>query len=228
MKRDICIAIALFFLGGSLYGQYKSITVPAGTTIGDNFPISVRYLYPEFVQGQIILKNGLSSGAMLNYNMLRDAIDIIQGNDTITILRKQELRYVIADVDTFIYMSGYAKLIYGEKLRIYSKDRFYLKEILKKGAMGSVNRSAAIGSYSKVDDFALPYEFLIPEDMVFRREVSYHIATSSGTFEPFTKKNVLKLFSFHKAEVQKYLKANKVNFEKQEDVIKFAEYLSTL
>ena len=235
MKRDICIAIALFLFWGSLYGQYKSITVPAGTKIIESFPPSVRYMYPQFIEGDVILNNGLSSSCMINYNMLHDDMEFIQDNDTVTIVKKKELKYVTVDSDTFIFMPGYMKnvpgymkLIYGQKLKIYCKDKINLKDILKRGAMGSVNRTAAIGSFSDFEATGIPYDLIVPEDYVFKREITYYIATSSGTFEPFKKKNVLKLFSFHKAEVQKYLKTNKVNFEKQEDVIKFAEYLSTL
>ena len=97
--------------------------------------------------------------------------------------------------------------------------------------MGAVNRSAAIGSFSDAEYRGLPYDLVVPEDYVYKREVAYYIATPSGALEPFKRKNVLNLFSynkFHKAEIQKYLKTNNINFDKQEDVIKLAEYLSTL
>ena len=228
-REIISVMVAMFLFCGCLCGQYKSIIVPAGTKIIESFPPSERYFYPQFMEGKLVLNNGLSSTGLINYNMLLDDMEVIQDdNDTLTILKKRELQYVIVENDTFIYMQGYAKHIYGQKLKIYCKDRIYLKEILKKGAMGTVNRSAAIGSFSDFEDFGVPYQLVAPEDMVFKREVSYHIATSRGTLESFKKKNILKLFSSQKSEIKKYLKANKINFEKQEDVIEFAEFLSTL
>ena len=228
MKRRTCVIVVMFLFGGCLFGQYKSLIAPSGTKIVESFPPSVRYFYPEFVQGQVVLNNGLSSSAMINYNMLHDNMDVISDNDTLAILKKRDLKYVIVDNDTFIYMPGYGRLIYEQKLKVYCKDRFYLKEILKKGAMGTVNRSAAIGAFSDMESAGVPYDLIVPEDMVFKREVSYFFATSSGTYEPFKKKNILKLFSHNKTDIQKYLKTNKINFEKQEDVIKLAGFLSTL
>ena len=232
MKKQIYLVITMLLLGGCLYGQYQSITVRAGTKIIDNFPPSVRYMYPQFVEGQVVLNNNQISTSMLNYNLLRDEIDFIQENDTVTIVRKRDLKYVIAESDTFVYMpAGYMKLIYVQKLKIYCQDRFYLKEILKRGAMGAVNRSAAIGSFSDAEYRGLPYDLVVQEDYVYKREIAYYIATPSGALEPFKKTNVLNLFSynkFHKAEIQKYLKTNNINLEKQDDVIKLAEYLSTL
>jgi hypothetical protein len=209
--------------------------VSAGTTVAENFPFSVKYFYPQFVEGTIVLNNNNYTTCMLNYNMLRDEIEIIQNNDTLTIARKRDLKYVIAESDTFIYIPGNMKLVNGyvkpiyAPLKVFCKDRIYLKEILKRGAMGAVNRSAAIGSLSIVEDLhALTYNFIIPEDMVFRREVSYFITNPSGNLEPFKKKNIQKLFPRHKSDINRYLKANKISFDRYEDVIKFAEYLSTL
>ena len=228
MKRNFCLMISMFLFCGCLCGQYKSIIAPAGTKIIESFPPSVRYLYPKFIEGQVVLQNGLISTCMINYNMLHDDMDIIQDNDTLRILRKRELKYAIVENDTFIYAQGYMKHIYGDKLKIYCKDRIYLKEILKRGAMGAVNRSGAIASYSDFEAQGIPYDLIVPEDMVFKREVSYHIATSRGTYELFKKKNILKLFSHHKSEVKKYIKDNKTNFDRQEDVIKLADFLSKL
>ena len=228
-NRKITTIVALFLFWGSIYGQYNPIVVPADSKISDIFPSSVRYMYPQFVEGEIVLQNGLSSTYMINYNMFHDEIEFINNNDTLTIGRKRELEYAIAESDTFIYAPGYMKFIYGQKLKVYCKDKFYLKEILKRGAMGAVNRTAAIASYSYVDDLAaISYNLVVSDDHVFKREIAYYIATSNGAFEPIKKKNILKLFSFQKDEVKKYLKANKINFEKQEDVIKFAKFLETL
>ena len=232
MKRKISVIITMLLLGGCLYGQYQSITVRAGTKIINSFPPEVRYMYPQFVEGQVVLNNNQISTAMINYNLLRDEIDFIQDNDTVTIVRKRDLKYVITESDTFVYMpAGYMKLIYDQKLKVYCKDKINLKDILKRDGMGAVNRSAGISSFGDNEYRGLPYDLVVQEDYVYKREVAYYIATPSGALEPFKKTNVLNLFSynkFHKAEIQKYLKINKINFEKQEDVIKLAEYLSAL
>ncbi|MDR2887529.1 MAG: hypothetical protein LBV26_05960 [Bacteroidales bacterium] len=228
MRKNIFVITVLLLFCGCLCGQYKSITIPAGTRIIDNFPPSVRYLYPQFVQGEIVMKNGIYTAGMINYNMLHDEIDLLHNNDTVTLIKKQELRYVIADSDTFIYMPGYAKLIYGQQLKIYCRDRFFLKDILEKGAFGVPNRTAAIGQYSDTAERGIPYDLVLNEDMVFKREVAYYIATSSGIYRPFKKKNILSLFSHNKADVKKYIKTYNINLEKQEDIIKLAEFLSKL
>jgi len=229
MKRKIYVIITMLLFGGCLYGQYKSITVRAGTKIIDNFPPLVRYMYPQFVEGQVVLNNNQISTAMINYNMLQDEIDFIQDNDTTTIVMKRDLKYVIAESDTFVYMpTGYMKLIYDQKLKVYCRDKINLKDILKRDGMGAVNRSAGISSFSDNEYRGLPYDLVVQEDYVFKREASYLIATPRGTLEPFKKNTILVLFRYHRTEINRYIKANKINFDKQEDVIKLAKYISTL
>ena len=227
-NRLKCAIIAMFLFCGCLYGQYESIVAPAGTKIIDNFPPAIRYLYPQFAEGQIVLRNNQSLACMINYNMLQDEMEFIQDNDTLAFVRKRDLKYIITENDTFTYNSGYVKFICGQEVKVYCKEKINLKDILKKGAMGVVNRSAAIESCGSMDSQTISYDLAASEDMVFKREVSYYITTSSGVLEQFKKQNVLKQFSNHKAEIQKYLKSNKINFQKHEDVIKFAEYLSAL
>lgn len=228
LKRNVCAIIAMFLFCGCLCGQYKSVVVPAGTKIIDNFPPSMRYLYPEFVQGKIILKNNQALACMINYNMLQDEIEFLQNNDTLAIVKKKDLKYIIADNDTFTYNSGYMKFISGQELKIYCQGKFYLKDILKIGAMGTVNRSAGIESNSSMVNGAFSYDLAVSEDYVYKREVSYYITTSSGILTQLKKQNILNNFSNHKADIQKYLKNNKIDFQKQEDVIKLAGYLSAL
>ena len=228
MKRNICVIVAIFIFCGCLCGQHKSITVPAGTKISESFPPSVRYLYPEFLAGQIVLNNGISSPCMINYNMFFDDMEILQDNDTVRILRKRDMKYAIIENDTFIYVQGYMKHIHGQSLKVYCKDRIYLKDVLKVGAMGVVNRTGAISSYGSIDEMGMSYDLVVPEDHVFRREISYHIATSRGTYELFKRQNILKMFPRNKGEIRRYIRANKINFGKQEDVIKLTEFLLKL
>ena len=228
LQRNVCAIIAMFLFCGCLCGQYRNVVVPAGTKIIDNFPPSMRYLYPEFVQGKIVLKNDKSSSCMVNYNMLQDEIEFLQDNDTLSIVKKKDLKYIIADNDTFIYNSGYVKFVSGQDLKIYCKDKFYLKEILKRDGMGAVNRSAAIESNSSMGNQTVSYDLAVSEDYVYRREISYYIITSNGSIEQLKKQDILNLFSNHKSNIQKYLKDNKIDFQKQEDVVKLAGYLSAL
>jgi hypothetical protein len=99
---------------------------------------------------------------------------------------------------------------------------------VKKGAMGAPNRTSSVDSYSSIPIDGRLYDVTNADDMEFQRTLEYYILTPSGDLIEFRKKNVMELYPQKEAEIQKYLKSNKVNFEKQEDLLRFADFLAGL
>jgi hypothetical protein len=52
--------------------------------------------------------------------------------------------------------------------------------------------------------------------------------TPEGEYVDFKKKTVLQIFPKKSAEIENYLRKNKVNFELKDDIIRFADYLDSL
>ena len=229
MKKTLSIITAVFLIFGSVQAQYyKRITVEAGTKVADKFPPAVRYLYPQFVDGQVFMKTGAVNEASLNYNLLLGEIEFLQGKDTLVIARKKDVYVVTVALDTFIYKSSYLKLIHSGTVKVCLRDKIELKDIVKKGAMGAPNRTSSVGSYSSLPLDGKLYELVPIDDMEFQRTVEFFILTSSGELVEFRKKNVMELYPAKEDEIQKYLKSNKVNFELQEDIVRFADFLAGL
>jgi hypothetical protein len=226
MKKVLSVIFATYYLSGCLYAQkYESVTVKAGTKVEDWFPYQERYLYPQFITGEVFLKSGSSSSAELNFDMLLGEISFLKGLDTMIINRKGDIDIITVEQDTFIYRDAYYKIIHSGRLKVCAKDQIKLIEIVKQGAFGTSNRSSAGESYGSMSinkDFIY---LVTTDDMVFRRDVGFYILTSNNEIVSFRKKKVIDLYLNKKAEIEKYLKANKVNFESQTDVLRFAEWL---
>jgi len=229
MKKTISIITAALLVFSSLQAQYyKRITVEAGTKVADKFPPAVRYFYPQFIDGQVFMINGVVSTARLNYNLLLGEIEFVQDNDTLVISRKKDVNIVTIAQDTFIYKTTYLMLIHSGTVKVCLRDKIVLKDIVKKGAMGSANRTSSVDSYSSLPVGGKLYELVPSDDMEFQRSPEFYILTSSGELIEFRKKNVMELFPSKEDEIQKYLKSNKVNFELREDIVRFADFLAGL
>jgi hypothetical protein len=226
MKKLIVLIYFSFFLAFALSGQkYESLTVKAGRKIKDYYPYSERYMYPQFVQGKVILKNGNSNSALLNYDLLLGEIAFLKGSDTLIINRKSDLNSVIIQQDTFIYRNSYYRSIHSGKLNVFSRDRIKCIEIVKQGVMGTSNRSSAGESYSSIPMDGKFVNLVATDDIVLKRDVEFYILPSNNELVAFKKKNVIELYLNKKAEIDKYLKSNKVNFDSQTDILRFSEWL---
>lgn len=229
MKKILFFASSILILNISVSAQKNEpITVKAGYKILDFFPVSIRYRYPEFATGQVLFKNGTVNTTRLNYNFLIDEMEFIQGRDTLSIIRKKDIRMVVVAQDTFYYDNGYLEQITGNPVRVGLRQRIKLKEVLKKDSYGTSSSGSATNSYSMLPTDGNFYKLTANEDMVFQKTMEYYVATSSSGFVQCKKKSVLQLFPQKADEIQKYLKTNKIDFDSREDLLKLAEYLKNL
>ncbi len=226
MKTLLLIPFLSLILPLTLNSQEPDqIIVPASTKVADCFPPEVRYLYPGFYAGQVILHNGNHNSANLNYNFLFGEIEFLRGRDTLTIINKKEVRSVIIAKDTFLLDNGYIRLICSGPVRVGLKEVFSLKDILRKGAMGTNNRTSAVDTYNTIPLDGRIYDMVPNEDWVFRKTKEYYFSVRSGEFLPFNRRNVLKIFPEQKKTIEEYLKSEKINFDSRNDLLQLAGFL---
>ena len=227
MKKNLIVTCSALLLFSCLSAQkYESVTVKAGTKVRDYFPYKERYLYPQFITGTVFLKTAPSTIVMLNYDLLLGEISFLKGPDTLVINRKSDIAIITVEQDTFIYRNAYYKMIHGGRLKVCTRDRIKLIEIVKQGAMGAPNRTSAGESYGSISMDGNFINLVPSDDLVFRRDVEFYILTSDNEVVLFRKKNVIELYLNKKTEIEKYLKSNKVNFESQTDILRFSDWLS--
>lgn len=226
MKKLLFIFGSFFLLNLSAQ-EPDQIIVPARTRVADCFPPEVRYLYPGFTQGQVILHNGNHNSANLNYNFLFGEMEFLREQDTLTIINKNEIRSVIIALDTFLLDNGYIRLISSGPVRVGLKEVISLKDILRKGAMGTNNRTSAVDTYNTVPLDGRIYDMVPNEDWVFRKTEEYYFSVRTGEFLPFNRRNVLKIFPEKKKIIEDYLKSEKINFDSSDDILQLAAFLGS-
>ena len=92
MKKLLLIFGSVLLLNLSAQ-EPDQIIVPARTKVADCFPPAVRYLYPGFSSGQVILHNGNHNSASLNYNFLFGEMEftVFQFNQGSSCLSTEEM-----------------------------------------------------------------------------------------------------------------------------------------
>jgi hypothetical protein len=231
MKKIYVIISIIILASYCLSAQnYKPITVKAGSRVIEYFPYKDRYMYTDFKEGNVLFKSGRVITNKFNYNFLINEMQFIQSGDTLSISNsnKKDIRFITIEQDTFYIRDHYLKQIHSGNMRVFENQDIILKDILKKGAMGTVNRSSASESFNSISLTGNIYELRPEEDWVFQKTPEFYYSLDYGDFEMFTRKNVLQLFPGKDDDVKNFLKANKVNFESREDILKLTDFLSGL
>lgn len=227
MKKSILIICSVFFLTSTLFAQKKEqVIVKAGTRVIDYYPVSDRYLYPDFTAGEAFFTNNRSYPALYNFNLLNGEMEFIKSNDTLNITDKTDLLSIVVAQDTFYYGNGYQQIIQNGQFKVYVKRGIAIKDIRKKGAMGTTNRSAASESYDYLLANGLSIDLVADIDMALEKEDAYYFSTDGKDFTRYTRTNVVKVVPGKKDVLTNYIYATKTDFKSKDDILKLANIVN--
>lgn len=229
MKSSVSIICAVLFLNCMLFAQQKDqVIVKAGTRVIDYFPVSDRYLYDGFTAGEAVFTNNRIYPSAFNFNLLTGEMEFIKSTDTLMITDKTDLLSIVVAQDTFYYGKGYQQIIQDGQFKVYVKRGIVIKDIRKKGAMGTVNRSAASESYDYLLANSLSNNLVADIDMVLEKEDAYYFSTDGKDFTRYTKTNVAKAVPGKKDVITSYINATKTDFKSKDDLLKLANIVNKI
>ncbi|MBC7875420.1 MAG: hypothetical protein H7Y01_15575 [Ferruginibacter sp.] len=213
----------------SLWAQDSTfVTIKSGSSIRDVLTTTDILLSPQFITGKVFFRNGTKTFAIMNYNSLDDQMLFIDPNgDTLALKDEKTVKFITLDKDTFYYDEGYIRLVASNSVvKLAEKQVWEVADIRKIGSHNRPSTTFAITSYSTVSDrFGKSHDLLLNEDMVLRKKATYYFADMYSHFVPAGKKNLLLLFPKEQNSLANYLKVNKVNFNKKDDLEKVAQFL---
>lgn len=229
MQKVLILISSFLLLTTFLSAQkVKPITVLAGLKVEDCIPFQERYRYPEFTTGTVFFKQGSEMEAKFNYNFMKREMEFMQGKDTLAIANESDIQQIIVSGTVFLVNKGYLELISNGKLTFGIKQYFNLMNVRKKDFYGDMGSSSATQSYSSLHSNSHYYKLTVNQDRIFQKVAEYYLVTPSGNFVHFTRKKAMQLFPKNKNAIRNYLKSNKTDFDSREDLLRFAEYVSTL
>lgn len=230
MKYFSFLFINFLYCFSSVAQESKVFTIHAGSSIYEGLPPHELYLYPAFTEGQVYFQNGVSHSAKLNYNYFFGLMQFIDGKgDTLNIAGANTIKHIAIATDTFYYDKEYLqqlksnnffKLAAGEKIRVLDRQRI--------GGFGQPTSTGSINIYDRYANSHLLFKLTLQENLLLLKEKKFFLADTSNRFIPLNKKSVFKLFPYHEYQISTYLEERRVNFNKQEDVVRLAEFLFTL
>jgi hypothetical protein len=229
MKRTAFLIYIILSVSYSLSAQKEElITVKAGMKVRDAFTLSEIYMYSEFIPGRIFFTNGKTADKELNYNYLAGEMEFIQQHDTLAIVNKNDIKYVVIAKDKFYYDKGYIEQLNSGMVMIGLKQYIELQEIQNKDSYGTASSGSATNSYGTLPVDGNFYKLVANKDMILKKTLQYYISTPESGFYMCNKKNILQMFPENEDKIKSYLKSNKVKYDSREDLLKLAEYLESL
>ena len=208
-------------------------TIKTGQSVKDVLTTADLYHYPQFTNGKVFLRDGSKAAGKMNYNRLYGQMLFINPKgDTLALADEKNIKFIIIERDTFYYDEGYMRLMANNGvIKLTEKQVWVLADIRKIGTHNTPTTTVAVTSFSSFTngkDAAKSKDLIMNEDVVLRKDTHYYFGDKYNLFVPANKKGLLQLFPKQHASIDNYLKENRVNFNKKEDVEKLYQFLRQL
>jgi len=206
------------------------ITIRTGEKVTDVLTTADIYNYPQFTNGKVFFRDGTKGVGKMNYSRLYGQMLFITAkNDTLALADEKNIKYIVIEQDTFYYYEGYMRLIADNgDVKLAEKQIWVMADIRKIGTHGRATTTVAVTSFSTYTDnrdAAKSKDLIMNEDIVLRKDTHYYFGDKYSLFVPASKKGLLQLFPKEQQSIENYLKENKINFNKKEDIEKLYQFL---
>jgi len=227
-------ALLLFFIlidyTGLSAQDSTFVTIKTGQSAKDVLTSSEIYHYPQFTNGKVFLRDGLKAGGKMNYNRLYGQMLFINPiGDTLALADEKNIKFIVIERDTFYYDEGYMRLMANNGVvKLTEKQIWVMADIRKIGTHNRPTTTVAVtsfSSYTNGQDAAKSKDLIMNEDILLRKETQYYFGDKYNLFVPANKKGLQQLFPKEHSSIDNYLKENKVNFNKKDDVEKLYQFL---
>lgn len=190
----------------------------------------LHYVFPEFQQGVVLLKNGVSYNSKLNYNIATEEM-LFDDNGTILAIGEETLPQidtVFISNDKFIRVNNnFVKILIDDPtINLFVEHKCRIIPPSKPAAYGGTSQISSTTSYSSILSGGKMYSLKLPDDY---EVVPYNVywIKRNGQLKSFSNIGQLKkIYRDKRKVVNDYLKANEVkpeNVKSIEDAIIYME-----
>ena len=217
MKHIYCILISswIFF---SSYAQ-------------PNYIETSHYLFPEFTQGLILMKDGKRNDALLNYNSLTEEMifDNKGQKKAIAINEILLVDTVFIKERKFVLLNGkFVELVYHSKWDLFVEHKCNVEEQGKPAGYGGTSQTGAVTSVSSLyTQGRIVYDLKLPDDYKTKPYTIYWLKKNGELNKFINMRELKKLYKDKKNIFKEYLKLNHVKYQNQDSIIQLIEYLES-
>ncbi|HEY5371810.1 MAG TPA: hypothetical protein VIJ75_22735 [Hanamia sp.] len=227
----ISLLIIFVVIAKFSFAQDSTIFIAAGQEVSEVLTPQKIFRYPQFINGEILFRDGTTSHALLNYNYLVGEIEFISPKkDTLALAKEQmqNIKKVILDTSTFFYNRRYLELVMENGVGKLLKSEMF--NVVKREKMGGYNQPSSTSPIESYENFTgtygIPEQHLkIRENITLVLKTNYFFGNDYDLVLPANKKNIYKAYPAKKDRIDEYLKENSVDYKKAADLEKLLNYL---
>jgi hypothetical protein len=188
---------------------------------------SPQFLFPEFVKGEVVMKNGQQQHALLNYNTVSEKMTYMQGEKIFDMIETEKIDTIIIYNSRFIPAGEmfYEVLVTGD-ITLFVEHKGQLLAPGKPVGYGGTSQVASSTYLSSVGLSSGYYNLELPSDFEVKLSPVFWIMQNGSPVSFISEKQFLKLFPERAAELKKHIKQFRVKFDRIPDVMRLVQFVN--
>jgi hypothetical protein len=190
----------------------------------------LQYIFPDFQNGKVIMKNSNEIKCKLNYSFLLDEVLFINENgEKMALANPEEISEVHIANRLFIPgLKGYCEVIERGAVLLVYKWTCNIAEKGKEGALGIPTDAPSVVQMNRMSFDAREWKLDVDKEAVVSVEVIPYLKIRSKYISVKGAKDFFKATPGKKDEIKTYISQNPVDFKKEADLRRLTQYCNSL
>jgi hypothetical protein len=223
MKSKIILLKGIVFMTFMLFA---SDILNAQSNADGDMP---QFLFPDFPAGTVKMKNGNKQKLPLNYNTITEKMVYRQNGTLYDMIGIDMVDTIYIKESKFIPSGKYfVEVLHEGPVTLFIQHK---GSLLSPGAPAAYGGTSQVSNSKYLTSIGLSgqyYNLKLPQDFTVQPSPVFWIRNNSGMHDFLNEKQFLKIFPENQQDLKKFIKQNKLKFERITDMKKLAEYCNEL
>ena len=185
----------------------------------DTSSVSSHFVFPEFIKGEVKMKNGITEAAILNYNVLTEEMIFESDSQRLALEKVETIDTVYIGSRKFIpHDNVFYEVLVNDTVSLFVRHK---RNILPSGSpsgYGGTTETGAAHSISHLVNSGNIYNLELSSDYHLTDASQFWITLHSSSFRISSERQILKLFPEISGDLKQFIIGNHLDIKKQRDL----------
>lgn len=184
------------------------------------------YLFPEFSNGLVLMKNGIKNEVLINYNSLTEEMIFENKGAKLAVSQLEHIDTIFVNGRKFIPMNNkFVEILYHSQYTLFAEHKCSIRDPGKPAAYGSTSQTSAITTYSSYFSGGQVYELKLPDGYETKPFIGYWLRKNGKLNKFLSIRQLSKLFNEKEGLFKEYVKKHDVKYDNQASLVKMIRFL---
>ncbi len=190
---------------------------------------SPQFLYPEFSEGILKMRNGKSQNAIMNYNMVSEKMVYEKDDIIYDLISTVMIDTIFIRNNCFIPVGKiFHEVVVVAPISLFIQHRASLIPPGKPAGYGGTSQTSSIISVSSISTASGYYNLKLPSDYTVKVDPVYWIRKDNEMFSFINERQLLKIFPEQANKLKQFIKKGRIKLDRKEDVKTLIGYCNEL